>query len=257
MFFNCPACSFMMAEITVNIPGKSHTAYLCSICGSVWISGNCINDILAMSSLPMELNAVDSFKMVSETVKEGERTCPECYSQLQVINKENISVDFCQVCKGIMFDRHELQTIWSAQRGRLLGVSRPKTADNSDQKKKAPITRKTITVKDVIDVKKSDSQTGFASSDFEVRKTVDTKASQEKNITSSPVKSQPPYGQSRQTPDKPPAQVSQAPKTDKTDRWDDFENWFNEQLDREKSVRRDDGSLSVSGIFRDILFGGR
>ncbi len=39
------------------------------------------------------------------------RTCPECYIELKIANREGVEIDFCPQCRGIWLDHGELEKL--------------------------------------------------------------------------------------------------------------------------------------------------
>ena len=115
MFINCPSCGFIMSEYLSadeKLMEILRQVFLCQICGGVWISGKSISEIMKMPSLPSDVEVKNAYTDAVETVKEGDRHCPECHELLEVIKIGEISVDKCTNCEGILFDKNELQQIW-------------------------------------------------------------------------------------------------------------------------------------------------
>ncbi|MCG8467138.1 MAG: zf-TFIIB domain-containing protein, partial [Gemmatimonadetes bacterium] len=46
--------------------------------------------------------------------------CPECDERMEQVRHGALTLDVCKRCKGVWFDHHELEQIWSIERDKLL-----------------------------------------------------------------------------------------------------------------------------------------
>lgn len=119
MIITCPVCGFTMSEynsdskIKVENPKVLQNIQLCHMCGSVWVSGKYINQILALTELPDNIDIEEIFAEQTTLTKGGDRMCPECYEDLFLTSKNIVLIDMCKSCNGILFDRQELRLLWS------------------------------------------------------------------------------------------------------------------------------------------------
>ena len=120
MFITCPVCGFTMSEYNVSDDSKStenskvlQNIQLCHMCGSIWIDGRYLEQVLALAELPENIDITEIFAEQDTLIKEGERVCPECYSPLYITSRGLVSIDQCNSCRGILFDREELREVWA------------------------------------------------------------------------------------------------------------------------------------------------
>ncbi|MBN1444932.1 MAG: zf-TFIIB domain-containing protein [Candidatus Omnitrophica bacterium] len=100
MVIKCPRCGIALTE-TEYRPGTP--VFWCGLCSGLWVNGSELYEIFEISE-----NA--DFQAVSREA----RTCPGCGNPLFYTVKfpgTEIAVDICEKCKGIWFDRGELQKI--------------------------------------------------------------------------------------------------------------------------------------------------
>lgn len=92
------------------------TVNSCSGCAGTWVPG---------SSMHLLLNKYDDISDIEEAFEEildpefdpGTRPCPQCrHRVLKAVEIDDTEVNFCTRCKGLFFDRGELEAVFPGTR---------------------------------------------------------------------------------------------------------------------------------------------
>ena len=102
---NCSECNLYMDLVTLN----TFDVNWCYSCNGVWIGEKTLYEILSKTEPPKTY-------LLNELAKsEGnisERDCPNC-KKTKMLYKllDRVEIDYCNECKGIYFDKGELEQI--------------------------------------------------------------------------------------------------------------------------------------------------
>jgi len=100
MVKKCPKCRIALTQMEYQ-PGA--VIFWCGLCSGVWVDGKELYDIVRISP-----------DAIPVPVSSDARTCPECGNRVfYPVNfpGTEIVIDICEGCKGIWFDKGELQAI--------------------------------------------------------------------------------------------------------------------------------------------------
>lgn len=123
---NCPACRNDLSEHEVQLPNGSVINFnTCSQCGGIWLENFNLKKLMKQDSFPYSFIPQYQPPPGLILVKEGERACPICYSQLTLIEDHGVKVDICKACKAIWFDGFELQQLYDEMREEVGFVHSP------------------------------------------------------------------------------------------------------------------------------------
>lgn len=103
---NCPNCN---SELQT----EKRQGTDISQCGSC--SGILLSEVNSLKIIPeVEQYAVLQEKSTDEVVlADSERDCPACDIKYKMLNYKDVELDFCPKCRGIWFDKNELESIKS------------------------------------------------------------------------------------------------------------------------------------------------
>jgi uncharacterized protein len=100
MVIRCPRCKIPLVRTEYQ---RGTEVYWCSLCSGIWVDGEELYEILQISP-----------DAIPVAVRKDNKVCPRCGSRLfYPVNFQDtgIIIDICEKCKGIWFDRGELQAI--------------------------------------------------------------------------------------------------------------------------------------------------
>ena len=209
MFITCPVCGFTMSEYeSVDNLKVLQQIQICHMCGSVWVSGKYIEQLLALSKIPEDIDIEKIFAEQDLLVKEGSRTCPECYRELEMAVKTYVTIEQCLSCWGILFDRTELKTFWEYHKyPNTLATVKPVLIPENDS------------------FKKSEENT------FKVMRTLSADIQTKiQNTTKTP------SSQDNQENTDKTSKIHNLSNDEKDKRWEEFEEWCHQQLNRNKRI---------------------
>ncbi len=88
----------------------------CPKCAGIWVSGESSHQIILREpDAPAVERALES--MFNLEFDESMRRCPSCVDKrLKTVFIENTELDFCVSCKGLYFDRGELDRVYPGRR---------------------------------------------------------------------------------------------------------------------------------------------
>ena len=88
---------------------------LCPDCSGTWISGDSLHELfIHENNLPIFLERFES--LFDLDFDESPGTCPSCVSRkLKAVIIEDAEIDFCPSCKGLFFDKGELEEVFSSE----------------------------------------------------------------------------------------------------------------------------------------------
>ena len=118
MVIKCPRCQIALTGMEYQ-PGT--TVHWCGLCSGIWVDGEELYEILKVSPDTMP-----------EPTCRDAGACPKCGNRFfYPLNfpDTDVVVDICEGCKGIWFDRGELQAIKASGRGQMAdGTTETQTA---------------------------------------------------------------------------------------------------------------------------------
>jgi uncharacterized protein len=100
MVIRCPRCKVPLTKVEYQ-PGTE--VYWCSLCSGIWVDGEELYEILQISP-----------DAIPVAVRKDNKVCPKCGSSLFYpvdFQDTGIVIDICERCKGIWFDRGEIQAM--------------------------------------------------------------------------------------------------------------------------------------------------
>jgi len=88
-------------------------SYTCSRCSGIWIGGESLHELFASEQGGPEVR--ERFEALFELdFTASPRSCPICATQkLKAVNVDGTELDFCVLCKGVYFDKGELEEVYS------------------------------------------------------------------------------------------------------------------------------------------------
>ena len=94
---------------------RGASSIVCPGCSGTWISGDALHELFSNdNNLPIFLERFEA--LFDLDFDEGSSTCPSCVSQkLKAVNIDNTEIDFCPSCKGLFFDKGELEEVFSGE----------------------------------------------------------------------------------------------------------------------------------------------
>jgi Zn-finger nucleic acid-binding protein len=87
---------------------------VCRFCGGVWMDAGELAGYIKRGNVPKRILSSYCLDDSRKQVDEGRRACPRCGDLLSVTCHKGINLDQCHKCKGIWFDRGEIQSIMAA-----------------------------------------------------------------------------------------------------------------------------------------------
>jgi Zn-finger nucleic acid-binding protein len=96
----------------------------CRHCYGTWLSGKSLNAILTHYDSDSSIEEIFDEIMELE-FRDSERHCPACKNMpLMEVDIDDVELDYCTACKGLFFDRGELEAVFPAARGAAPGAGR-------------------------------------------------------------------------------------------------------------------------------------
>ena len=96
----------------------------CRHCSGTWLSGQSLNAILKQYDSDSSIEEIFDEIMELE-FRPRERHCPACKNMpLMEVDIGDVELDYCTACKGLFFDRGELETIFPEALGAAPGAIR-------------------------------------------------------------------------------------------------------------------------------------
>jgi Zn-finger nucleic acid-binding protein len=83
----------------------------CSMCGGLWFDRHELAAYVKAKKIPFKFLSNYCLDDRRKVIREGDRKCPRCQKNMQVVTHVNVNVDYCPDCKGLWFDRGELSKI--------------------------------------------------------------------------------------------------------------------------------------------------
>lgn len=110
----CPRCNENMKPAD----SRGVPSHICPQCSGTWIGGVSLNALFAR-----ELDAPEMQErleaMFDLEFNESQRMCPPCkIRKLKAVHIGSTELDFCVVCKGLFFDKGELERVYPNDRYR-------------------------------------------------------------------------------------------------------------------------------------------
>jgi Zn-finger nucleic acid-binding protein len=90
-------------------------SFICPGCSGTWIGGDSLHDIITVENdFPVLQERFEA--LFDLDFEGGKRTCPACVNRtLKAVEVEGTEIDFCSRCKGLFFDKGELEEVFLSE----------------------------------------------------------------------------------------------------------------------------------------------
>ena len=104
---DCPSCVITMnTQVFHNIEIDA-----CNMCGGLWFDKHELAQYIKTRKIPFKFLSGYCLDDRRKIISEGNRKCPRCKNNMQIVTHAGVNVDYCSQCGGLWFDRGELAKI--------------------------------------------------------------------------------------------------------------------------------------------------